>query len=744
MALEVQGNYSQNNMASVPPPSDDEDITKGKSDGSSVTIDGETVSEDIPEGEEGGEQPQPKQSFGSRLKDALASGLGKGFSGTAAAFTAATSVIASSLHIPPAVASAGMALVLAGGIGTGVIAVDQYVNTLNPALFVAEDCDERVADAKTADTTDSAVDEEAEKEKNAKIIYSALKGILGLDDAHIAACISNFAAESGVDPTGVETIFDEHYQMGPKKQAAMADIDSFTRNVVFNAYAGVCTLNTDFYCQPDGVARCGIGLAGQTGPNCKQLLEDAEGLGKDWWDMEFQFAWELATYEDKWKEFGNQTGDCETLALWFVHYYEGNANPDFDAAHVREAKDWEARMKSWTVDQAVVNNISQMMQQMGATGSKKEVEKRQKECTPCRSNAAQYDNSSIAAAAASYAYPTRGAGVGNDGTELYVKVHDAVFPGDTIYRSCDRSAATAIRWSGKDDDVPPGSTTETEQHFEAEENKKWKNVTSEIQTLEDLEPGDIWNTVTNGHIFVYCGEDIIQEIHGSAAEADMNMVEGSYPVQSPECSTLSLGATGSVIYRAGDDRAYYVWRNINPDTSDKYTGVADGITVTTAGGKKTGSKNCGDSAKNANRNKAELLDSAGEVNWDMPEDEFVETWGYAIDQWLAGSELAGQGKAFAKAAKKYNVDPRWCPAISCTESSKGAACFRDHNAWGFGQYDFATWEEGIDTVTKRLGELGGKCTLEAAKVYNNPDTYETWYQDTVRYMNEIQSNYKKF
>lgn len=746
MALEVQGNYSQNNMASVPSPSNDEDVTKGKPSGASANINGETVSEEAPDADESGEvsPQQPKQSFGSKLKDAIMSGFGRAGGGVTASFSAAAVTIASALRIPPAVASVGMALILAGAAGTGVIAVDQYVNTLNPALFVSNDCEERVAEAKTKDTTDSAVDEEAEKEKNAKIIYSALKGILGMDDAHIAAVLSNFTTESGIDPTGVETIYTEPYRMGERKQAAMADIDSFTRNVVFNAYAGICTLNTAFYCEPDGVARCGIGLAGETGPNCKQLLEDAEGLGQDWWDMEFQFAWELATYEDKWSAFKGESGDCESLALWFVHNYEGNYC--FDAQHMATAKEWEAKMASWTVDQSVVNNISKLMEQMGATGSKKEVAKRQEECTPCRSNAADYDNSSIAAAAASYAYPHAGDGVGNDGTELYVKVHDGVFPGDTIYRSCDRSAASAIRWSGKDDDVPPGSTTETEQHFEAEEGKKWKNVTSEIHSIDDLEPGDIWNTVTNGHIFVYCGEDIIQEIHGSEAASGMNMVEGSYPVQSPECSTLTIGSTGSEIYRSGDGRPYYVWRCINEEVSDKYTGVAEGVTVSSASGKKSGSKNCGDSSKNANRNKADLLKPNGDVDWSLSKDEFVNNWAYAIDQFLYGHGLQGKGKAFAEAAWKYHVDPRLCPAISNTESTRGDNCFLPYNAWGYGDFSFSSWEEGIDRVTKCLGtdpDYKDGISEKMAKKYC-PPTWESWYKNTVTYMNEIQSSYKKF
>ena len=37
------------------------------------------------------------------------------------------------------------------------------------------------------------------------------------------------------------------------------------------------------------------------------------------------------------------------------------------------------------------------------------------------------------------------------------------------------------------------------------------------------------------------------------------------------------------------------------------------------------------------------------------------------------------------------VDPRFSPAISAVESSKGLYCFRSHNAWGWGSSSWNTW-----------------------------------------------------
>ena len=75
-----------------------------------------------------------------------------------------------------------------------------------------------------------------------------------------------------------------------------------------------------------------------------------------------------------------------------------------------------------------------------------------------------------------------------------------------------------------------------------------------------------------------------------------------------------------------------------------------------------------------------------EVDWNCGKDAFISEWANRINNYLAGSPLAGQGETFATAAWENGVDPRWSPAISNTESTKGANCFLPHNAWGWGSY----------------------------------------------------------
>src|SRR5262245_48212229 len=80
-----------------------------------------------------------------------------------------------------------------------------------------------------------------------------------------------------------------------------------------------------------------------------------------------------------------------------------------------------------------------------------------------------------------------------------------------------------------------------------------------------------------------------------------------------------------------------------------------------------------------------------------------------IDTYLKkkGSPLAGYGSVFVAAGKKYGVAPRLVVSISGIESSFGkyGPGTRRFNAWGWGPgKPFASWEDGISTVTKGLAD----------------------------------------
>ncbi|QWT18188.1 hypothetical protein KPC83_03395 [Collinsella sp. zg1085] len=125
------------------------------------------------------------------------------------------------------------------------------------------------------------------------------------------------------------------------------------------------------------------------------------------------------------------------------------------------------------------------------------------------------------------------------------------------------------------------------------------------------------------------------------------------------------------------------------------------------------------------------------VDWSLSVDDFVALWAPRINAYLEGSPLAGYGENFARAAWTYGVDPRWSPAISNTESSKGQHLFREHNAWGWGHIDFASWEEAIDTHVRGLAEgYGYTISVQGAQKYCPPNWF-AWYNNTVAEMNKI-------
>jgi hypothetical protein len=135
------------------------------------------------------------------------------------------------------------------------------------------------------------------------------------------------------------------------------------------------------------------------------------------------------------------------------------------------------------------------------------------------------------------------------------------------------------------------------------------------------------------------------------------------------------------------------------------------------------------------KNKEDAGNPDDGVDFTVGRDEFVQLWGARIDTYLAGSPLAGQGKTFAEAAFENGIDPRVSPAISNTESGKGAVCFRPHNAWGWmGSAGWDNWEEAIAAHVKGFADGYGYTVTEAGAKKYCPPTWESWYSKTTAQM----------
>jgi hypothetical protein len=107
-----------------------------------------------------------------------------------------------------------------------------------------------------------------------------------------------------------------------------------------------------------------------------------------------------------------------------------------------------------------------------------------------------------------------------------------------------------------------------------------------------------------------------------------------------------------------------------------------------------------------------------------------------------GSPLASKAEYIVKSAEAFGIDYRLVPAISIVESSGGKKTYRSYNAWGWGGskgYSFASWEDGIYTVTKGLARYyarGAVTPIAIAPSYN-PHTPNEWAGKVQYLMNQM-------
>lgn len=185
--------------------------------------------------------------------------------------------------------------------------------------------------------------------------------------------------------------------------------------------------------------------------------------------------------------------------------------------------------------------------------------------------AGNYNNTSIARAAVSFAYATRDEGVGNDGTPLYQAVHRAVMGNDPYFQSCDRCVCAAVRWSGADDTYPLGGCSVQLPYLRS--SPKWQEVTDWNGDYNNLQPGDVlirsdiidrgYRDV--GHTLLYTGNALILEKYPNSP-AKLIQVSASYMERSPGCgSWYSDAAKGYQTYR--------VFRNVQKEENSKYANV---------------------------------------------------------------------------------------------------------------------------------------------------------------------------
>lgn len=426
--------------------------------------------------------------------------------------------------------------------------------------IIMGDCPETVVEI-------GEVDEDATTLRNAQQLYSVFKSY-GLTDECIAGILGNLSVESGIDPTGIEGIYDEDFQIGPKKQEAIADLSAYTTGTVFPLYASSgISINQSAYQGSDGNYYCGLGLIQWTGPGAEKFVKVADSVGVQWYTMQYQLAYMVGDthyrsgFFAEWKAAPDSSP--EDAATTFAHDYEGNTVMAQEERRTA-ARDWYNQMSSWTVDEALANSVLALAQSMGGEAND---DAAGESADRCNTNSA-YDNSNMASAAVSYAYATKAEGNGNNGTELYQTLINNIF-GDGIYMSCDHGVAAAVRWSGSDDTYPSGNTNHQYDYLQS--SPKWQSIgMSGSVSMEDLAPGDVF--ILDGHTFMYVGHEIIEQVHGANANENADSVSASFGERSPGCGN---DATNIVVTNGGMDwdpsrGQYEIFRCVQPDNSTTY------------------------------------------------------------------------------------------------------------------------------------------------------------------------------
>lgn len=495
------------------------------------------------------------QSLWSMAVSALV-GAGKAIVGF---FSSVGTAISSAVGGVVSASTAGVASFVAIAIGAtgivGTVAMREGNNAardgLLPSCTVAVDNAVKASEGAQGDFS-------AQTEENAKTIYSVLSA-WGMSNENIAGILGNWSHESGIDPTSVETIFDEKFTIGPRKQDA--ELKNFKMAQVDPAYAA----------RFPAIDLMGIGLGQWTNGRNTLLTEYAKSINKPWYTLETQLGFMVSkddpTRVGQVKALINNSegGSVSAATSYFLTKWEG-INDGTLGTREAAAGTWFSKMGGWSKNQSLADSI---LAQSGSAVTGANNTSVAQAASQCKSFAGHVDNSSLVKAALSYAWPYNDEGKGNDGTDLYKYLHKEVLgESDHFFASCDRTVATAVRWSGTDDSYPAGGVSNQLAYLQGEGSSKWKPVDYNGDKSK-LQPGDILLRTTGGvsHTVMYVGEDSVKEVWGEGNyESHGEIVSGSLNDRSPTVGQFYTGSTGL-------DTDYLAFRNVTKEQSSKFTSV---------------------------------------------------------------------------------------------------------------------------------------------------------------------------
>lgn len=434
----------------------------------------------------------------------------------------------------------------------------------------------RIASEETGNLT--AGQNEAKRFETAQKIVSALR-TAGWSDEQIAGALGNAEAESKLDPTMVEGFYGEAFQMGPKKEDIFNNKRKYLDEVLYPAYAreGI-SLDKNTY--EAGGGSIGIGLWQITGGRQHTFSEWVKQNNVKWGTVEAQVAYMLnGDNRGEWlKQYtATKWGSPREAAGDFARGYEGNTTLAQEERRAK-AEYWYSKMSDMKTDSAYGESVLALAKTAKIEASSNGANAVLNRCETSRTG--DYDNSSIARAAISIAWDNMQQSLLNNGTEVYQKVKELIFPNDPYNQSCDRSAATAIRWSGADDDFPVGAVEQQLAYLQTSD--KWEEIHWN-QDVSKLQPGDVfirWEPSPGvQHIMIYLGNKIVREIR---PDNPGELMQGSYGAGAESTNNGKIQHSGA----GADSRSpalfplpgtlyetFRVFRNVKQETNSKYKNI---------------------------------------------------------------------------------------------------------------------------------------------------------------------------
>lgn len=530
--------------------------------------------------------------------------VGGAFGSIGGAIGGFISTVASAIGVSATAVAVAAIVAFTGGVGSLVVSV--FVATSNA---ITAQRDEKVEeDCATSDISQATaagmnnVDANAQMMQYAQQTYTVYKHY-GFSDRHIAAVLANWQGESSMDPTSIESVFGEQYNInGPKHQSAIAsnfDMNVYNPSAAMEVYSGSPP-------KPSG-----IGFAGYTAENATALINYAKTFNKNWWDFDVQVAFSMDENKGyasaKWLQTTFKSKSYSDLATPVRAYVEEFERPKWPEAAVTQrtpyAETWYARIMHGTDgfnknDTTIKASVISMVGAASTAGADSAASSARSQCKKLGNC---YDNSNIAAAAASLALPPGTSGLNNDGSETYQKVHDAIF-GAANKKSCDNLSATAVRWSGSDNDYPQGATNSQDEHVVGHPDK-WEIVKptsggvgtnseffvsanySADNLPTEMQPGDVVmeysQTNHSGgreHTWVYTGEEALTAVYpenGTNAAYHYNAVSASWPDTGPECRHANPGHTYFCLFRCKQVEADPKYKDAGASFTNSSSGTAN-------------------------------------------------------------------------------------------------------------------------------------------------------------------------